>query len=77
MHAGNPERSARLRRTLGALRVSGLRGLTTAQLQTITRSCAVHSDVSELRQNGYLVSCNQEPMRAGRRVYRYTLKGKV
>lgn len=73
MHAAALERSPRLRRTLDVLRAHP-DGLTTMQLVNWTGSCAVHSDVSELRANGIGVACEYLGQRDGRRIYRYRLE---
>lgn len=76
MHAGNPDRSARLRRLLDVL-TAHPDGLTTAELISWTGSCAPHSDAAELRQSGYRVDCRYEGRTAtGRRVHRYVLVGR-
>lgn len=76
-HAARVEASPRLQRALAALRRFGSHGCTTAQLFHETGSMAVHSDVSELRANGYTVECKHERTENGRRVYRYTLRGEA
>ena len=75
MHAGSPDRSQRLKRTLDYIKSAASSGCTTAEIQGWTHSMAPATDVSELRQSGYLIECSQDPMRNGRRVYRYTYKG--
>jgi len=76
MHAANPEKSERLARTLYIIRSFGKFGLTTAQLQFHTGSVAPSTDVAELRQHGYNVECEYEGKRDGRRIYRYTYRGR-
>jgi hypothetical protein len=77
LHAATVEKSARLTRTLEILRAHP-RGVTTAELQLWSGSMAPATDVSELRQSGYLVSCVCEGKNQnGRRVYRYTLNGRA
>ncbi len=49
-------------------------GATTRQLARMTGSCAVHTDISELRANGVKVSCVYEGLHNGRRRYRYRLE---
>ena len=49
-------------------------GATTAQLQKITRSCSVATDISELRKNGLDISCVYVGMKNGRKVYKYKLE---
>lgn len=75
MHAGNPDRSARLAKTLAVLK-AWPNGVTTVHLQKSTGSMAPATDVSELRAAGHLIDCNQEPMQNNRRIFRYTYKGK-
>jgi len=75
-HAARIESSARLQTTLRVLERAGDRGLTTGELHTLTESQAVHSDVHELRANGYDVECRYDGSRNGRRIYRYTLRGR-
>ena len=53
-HAANLENSDRLKSLHRALSVGGI--FTTAKLQTLTGSMAIHSDIHELRQNGIPVS---------------------
>jgi hypothetical protein len=78
MHNADPERSARLARTLRYLSYCAETGCTTAQLQAATASMAPATDVSELRQSGYLIECTNEGMNEnGRRVYRYVFKGRT
>lgn len=50
------------------------KGATTRQLARATGSCAVHTDISELRQNGIPITCTYEGTRNGRRIYRYKLE---
>ena len=49
-------------------------GATTRQLARWTGSCAVHTDISELRANGMKISCVYEGTHNGRRRYRYKLE---
>ncbi len=77
MNFAKLENSPRLQRALDALLRAGKNGLTTFDLFVATGSMAVHSDVSEIRANGYDISCAMVGKNAsGRRVYRYTLEGK-
>lgn len=77
MHAANVEKSFRLRRMLAALQDARHYGATTYDLQVQTGSMAVHSDVAELRANGYLVSCDCEgTTQSGRRINRWRLVGR-
>jgi hypothetical protein len=77
MHAADPERSNRLARMLELLKAHP-RGATTLDLARWSDSCAVGTDISELRQSGYFIDCICEGKnRNGRKVYRYTLKGRA
>jgi len=77
MHYADPEHSARLTRTLRYLNYCAGYGCTTAQLQAATASMAPATDVSELRQSGYLIDCTNEGISTtGRRVFRYVFKGR-
>lgn len=77
MHAANAEKSQRLRKCLNFLRSWGSKGVTTAELQGFTASMAPATDVSELRAQGYEIDCTyQGKSERGRRVYRYTYRGK-
>jgi len=69
-------KSNRLQVLYRALERAGKKGLTTAGLIDATASVAPHSDVAELRANGYEVSCKYEARTSsGRRIYRYRLLG--
>ena len=48
---------------------------TTAQLQRLTKSCSVATDISELRKNGFRISCEYVGMKNGRKVYKYKMEG--
>lgn len=90
-HAARLESSPRLRLLLSALLKAGERGLTTREIFEATGSMAVHSDVFELRENGYRIECRSEshtpvalagkpplgPPPSSRRRFRYTLLGKL
>lgn len=72
-HAARIEKSSRLQRTLAAL--ADGKAHTTAEIAHLTGSMAVHTDVHELRRNGYDVACQyvgRSP--TGRKVYAYRLK---
>ena len=73
MHAADLAKSPRLRRTLDVLRAHPA-GLTTMALVQWTGSCAVHSDVAELRANGIPVTCEYQGLRDGRRIYLYRVE---
>jgi len=74
MHAADSSKSQRLRRMLDDLRAFA--GSTTFEIQQRTRSCAVHSDIAELRQNGYIIDRVCEGKRNGRQINRYYLRGR-
>lgn len=75
-HAARVSSSPRLRALLSALLKAGDRGLTTREIFERTDSMAVHSDVHELRDNGYRISCRREGTTAGGRlVHRYRIEG--
>lgn len=75
-HAARLETSPRLRALLSALLKAGDRGLTTREIFERTESMAIHSDVSELRANGYRVACEGTGTTpGGRRIYRYRIVG--
>lgn len=77
-HAARLSSSPRLRALLSALLKAGERGLTTREIFERTGSMATHSDVHELRANGYRISCSSEGRTgAGRRVFRYRIEGAV
>ena len=69
MHSANLEYSDRLIRVLDALDEAGKKGLTTRQIIRKASVCAVNTCISELRDNGVDVKCEQEGV--GR--FRYTL----
>lgn len=49
-----------------------------ADIQRKTRAVAVHSDVSELRCNGFTIPCRYSGLsRTGRKIYQYRLAGFV
>ena len=76
MNAANADKSPRLRRMLEVLKAHP-EGMTTFELQSWTQSCAVHSDVAELRQNGYQIERSREKNRNGRQIHRYRLRRKA
>ncbi len=76
-HNANADKSFRLHRCLDFLKDAGHFGATTWEIQQGTGSCAVHTDIHELRCNGYLISCDYEGMtQAHRRINRYRLIGR-
>ena len=73
MNAARLSGSPRLRRLRDVL-AAHPDGLTTLAIVQWTGSCAVHSDVAELRANGIGVACEYQGMKGGRRIYRYRLQ---
>lgn len=77
MHHANAAKSPRLARLLGYVRSMGRHGATSLDLQQWTGSMAVSTDISELRRNGHRIDCVYEKKTpTGRKVFRYTYKGK-
>ena len=75
LHAAHPDRSERLRRMLEAL--EDRPGSTTMALQERTKSCAVATDISELRSRGYVIERIGDGTRNGRRINRYYIRGRL
>ncbi len=76
MHNANAEKSIRLQRTLDAFKAYP-DGPTTWDIQGHSWSMSVATDISELRQNGYLIDCEYECRTfSGRKIFRYHLRGK-
>jgi hypothetical protein len=76
VNSGSVESSTRLQQTLAVLQAAGARGVTTLEIERVTDSRAVHSDVAALRAkpNSYVISCKYDHLtETKRRVYRYTL----
>ena len=71
MHAANLEHSPRLKRMLRALR-GGWHS--TMELCRAVDSCAVHSDVAELRANGIGIETFSHVNSNGRRVWYYRIE---
>lgn len=77
IHFANADKSFRLHRCLDYLKSCKSIGCTTAEIQSYTGSMAPHTDIAELRANGYLIERIREPnTRSGRQVHRYTFKGR-
>lgn len=74
IHAGNPERSGRLKRVLKFLQKRSSTGATTMEIIEICKVCAVNSIVAELRACGYRIDCETRVEAAGARVARYWLR---
>ena len=76
MHKANAEKSYRLKQTLHVLRAFP-DGPTTWDIQSWCGSMAPATDISELRQNGYIIDCEYAGKTAtGRKIFRYHLRGK-
>ncbi len=77
MHFANIKKSIRLRKTLDVLKDKRLH--TTADIRRVTKSVAVHSDISEVRANGYIIHCWDTGVRTktGNKVFVYLLIGKL
>lgn len=74
MHAGSISTSKRLQETFAALTMSDW--VTTAEIQAVTRSQAVHSDIAALRANGHAVITRYAGKSVGgAKVYAYKLVG--
>jgi hypothetical protein len=77
MHYARVETSARLNAVLGALRAYGKIGATTLQIQMLSKSLNVSTDVSALRHNGVPIVCEYAGRtEEGGKVYRYWLQDK-
>ncbi len=77
LHHANANRSFRLKRCLEFIKSAGGSGCTTAELQSWTRSMAPATDVSELRQGGYIIDCVRAgTTKSGRKLYTYTYRGR-
>jgi len=72
-HCGNPKKSKRLRDTIFAL---GRSWKTSAEIQRATGSMAVHTDISDLRENGYNIPSRYLGVTNGRKIYSYRNMGK-
>ena len=78
MHFADPEHSTRLTRTLRYIYHCADTGCTTAQLQAATAWMAPSTDISELRQSGYIIERTYEGRTAtGRQINRYVYKGRI
>jgi hypothetical protein len=75
IHFANAKKSKRLSKLLKAF--IDYKQRTTAQLQAITKSMATHTDISELRANGYDIRCNYSHVDAktGHKIYIYNFLG--
>lgn len=76
MHNANADKSYRLKQTLDVLRAFP-DGPTTWDIQGWCGSMAPATDISELRQNGYVIDCKYQGLTStGRKIFRYHLRGK-
>jgi len=74
MNYAKLESSPRLQSVLSYLRECGTRGATSWQVMQACRCVDSHTGVSELRRNGFEITCKRErDSENGRAVYRYTL----
>ncbi len=72
-HAAKFNESTRLKKLHSVLSTGGI--FSTARLQTETGSVAIHTDIHELRQNGYNISCHYLGKNGnGNKVYGYKLE---
>jgi hypothetical protein len=72
MNYGKVKTSARLQMTLSIL-LTGPK--TTREIREFTDSCAVNSDISALRMNGYEIDCTPTGRsKSGNKTYLYTLR---
>ena len=76
MNAAKVETSPRLSRMLSVLKAHP-EGLTTMELQSWTNSCAVATDISEIRRSNYIIERQFMGVRNGRKVNRYRYKGRA
>lgn len=70
-HAANYKKSERLQGLYSLLGTGD--EYTTAQIQSITGSMAIHSDVHELRQNGFDISCRYVGIQNNRKIFAYKM----
>jgi len=76
IHYVKIENSPRLQAMLTVLEKTGAR--TTLDLQHLTGSMAVHTDIAELRANGYAIRRDYiGRTAAGRQIHKYTLLGRM
>jgi DeoR/GlpR family transcriptional regulator of sugar metabolism len=71
-HAADIDKSARLKKLLEIL-ADGFE-YSTAELQERTGSMAIHTDIHELRSNGYAVKCRYVGKHDDKKVYAYKLE---
>jgi len=69
-HGGNSAKSERLKPILQVL--SDAAWHTTTELSKKNHSVALHSDISDLRKNGFTIHCEYSGLsRTGRKIYKY------
>jgi hypothetical protein len=75
LHAARVEKSKRLQRVLVFLGKRGEAGATTREIQDHANLCAVNTAISELRKNGYRITCTavKGKRKDGARIYKYVL----
>ena len=71
IHAGDPDKSARLRRVLGVL--ADGHEVSTLEIMREAQVCAVNSCVAELRVAGHTINCRMGKGPSGGRVWFYRL----
>ena len=72
-HAAKADKSTRLQKLLSVLQRGGI--FSTARLHSATGSMAVHTDIHELRCNGYKITRHYIGRVNNRSVYGYKLEG--
>ena len=76
-HAASLKSSPRLQRVLLFIRRRGKYGATTAQISSATGVMSASTVVSEIRANGYPVTCAFEGItKDGRKIFRYMMAEK-
>ena len=73
-HAARYENSPRLQRVAAFLSQNSNRWVSTLEISVACERCAAHSDVHELRENGFVIQCR--PRQGERGVYEYRLTGR-
>lgn len=73
-HAAVFERSERLQKVEAFLRANRHRYVSTLEIALACERCAAHSDIHELRENGFIIDCR--PRKGKRNVYEYQWRGR-
>lgn len=73
-HAARYERSPRLQKVAAFLRANRHRHVSTLEIARACNRCAAHSDIHELRENGFEIECR--PRQGARGVYEYQWRGR-